>query len=111
VTVIDLLGLTDEHIARRGKRLAGAVVGHAAHDYGYVAGVRRPDVVFMRGNGFATRPVCDFMIELAEHYRGVVFQVAGLARWAPVFVRTERADSVVAMLDADPGFDRVPCPP
>jgi arabinofuranosyltransferase len=111
VTVVDVLGLTDEHIARRGKRLRGAVVGHAAYDYGYVVNVRKPDLVFMRGNGLATAPACDFMPELREHYRGAVFRVAGQARWAPVFVRTERADELIAGLDADPGFDRAPCPP
>ncbi|HEV2777953.1 MAG TPA: hypothetical protein VGX25_00995 [Actinophytocola sp.] len=110
LTVVDVLGLTDEHIARRGKRLPGAVVGHAAYDYAYVVNVRKPDIIFMRGNGFSLVPACDFMPELKDHYQGVVFRVAGKARWAPVYVRKERADSVVRMLDADPDFDRARCP-
>lgn len=106
---VDLLGLTDEHIARRGKRLSDAPVGHAAHDYQYVVNVRRPDIVFMRGNGFSLVPNCEFMIELKDHYRQVLFRVVDQQRWAPFYIRTERADTLIAALDADPAFDFIPC--
>jgi arabinofuranosyltransferase len=108
--VVDQLGLTDEHIARRGKRAVGAAVGHAAHDYDYIVNVRKPDVLFARGGGFAPARVCDRSRELAGHYRSVVFQVKDRPLWAPVYLRTERADELIAMLDADSQFDHVPCP-
>ena len=44
---IDLLGLTDEHIARRGKRIARGHPGHIAHDDPYVI-ERRPVVIVPR---------------------------------------------------------------
>jgi len=55
---IDMLGLTDEHIARSGKRKPRGAPGHLAHDYPYVAS-RRPAVVaylFAVGKGFAPKP-------------------------------------------------------
>jgi hypothetical protein len=53
---IDMLGLTDEHIARHGKRNArGGGVGHIAHDYEYVA-ARRPDIAAFLDAGFENQP-------------------------------------------------------
>ncbi|HUT11627.1 MAG TPA: glycosyltransferase family 39 protein [Thermoguttaceae bacterium] len=55
---IDMLGLTDEHIARSGERKPRGAPGHIAHDYPYVAG-RKPAVVaylFAVGRGFAPEP-------------------------------------------------------
>jgi arabinofuranosyltransferase len=43
---LDMLGLNDEHIARRPLQLGHGVVGHEKHDAGYVLS-RRPDIVLL----------------------------------------------------------------
>lgn len=51
---IDVLGLTDEHIARRGKRKKRGTPGHIAYDYEYVLN-QKPDILaMMGGQGFVT---------------------------------------------------------
>ncbi|MFM8302859.1 MAG: hypothetical protein ACKOA9_00955 [Actinomycetota bacterium] len=59
MTVIDMLGLTDEHIARNGARRspAEAPVGHRAYDDEYVIR-RRPDIVIFSGGGYSTIQEC-----------------------------------------------------
>ena len=52
---IDMLGLTDEHIARSGHRDPKGWPGHIAYDYEYVAR-RRPSVVIFTGWGFDADP-------------------------------------------------------
>jgi len=53
---IDMMGLTDEHIARAGERFPRGMPGHVAHDWEYVA-ARKPAVVaFLGGQGFEPAP-------------------------------------------------------
>lgn len=52
---IDMLGLTDEHIGRKGKRKSSGCPGHLAFDYEYVAS-RRPQVICYSGGGFSDTP-------------------------------------------------------
>ena len=53
---IDMMGLTDEHIARAGQRFRQGMPGHVAHDWDYVA-ARKPAVVaFLNGQGFEREP-------------------------------------------------------
>lgn len=50
--MIDMMGLTDEHIARNGQRAPRGMLGHSAYDFAYVVR-RRPQVVaFLGGVGF-----------------------------------------------------------
>jgi hypothetical protein len=53
---LDLLGLTDEHIARSGQRMREGPQGHIAFDYCYVA-ARRPALVSLAGGGFEPTPI------------------------------------------------------
>jgi len=100
LVVVDLLGLTDEHIAREGDRDPRGVVGHAAHDWDYVTGDRRPEVIVDNGNGWWRAPSCWVRPELADDYVPRLFQPApGL--WMTVLVRADRADEVTALLAAD----------
>ena len=68
---IDLLGLTDEHIARFGERLRVGIPGHLAHDYAYVAG-RRPAIIAFLGNresqGFEAAPGRGYTTEALEPF-------------------------------------------
>lgn len=107
LTVVDQLGLTDEHIARNGKRTPKAPVGHGAHDYDYVFDVRRPDVVVTSGSGFAPSSSCPPRLD--DPYVGRTFRFGLVDRWAVVYVRTERAAELTALLDADASFEHEPC--
>ncbi len=111
VTVVDQLGLTDEHIARQGKRRpSGGLIGHTANDYEYVVNVRKPDVVLTTGGGYARATSCVVPPVFAEHYVAVPFKMAGEELWAPLFIRKDRLADLLPLLDADPGFQSVPCP-
>ncbi len=111
LTVVDQLGLTDEHIARAGKRTpSGGVIGHTAHDYEYVVGVRKPDVVFMTGVGYHHGVPCSVPAEFGDAYIAAPFQVTGQPLWAPALVRKESASWVIPMLSTDPHYRRATCP-
>lgn len=111
LVVVDQLGLTDEHIARHGKRDPAAPIGHAAYDYDYIVNDRRPEVIITWGGQFSPSAHCEIRPELAGRYRAAAFQHAGGSRWVTVAVRADRADQLVALLDADPEFILRPCPP
>jgi arabinofuranosyltransferase len=111
LTVVDQLGLTDEHIARAGKRIpVGGVIGHTAHDYEYIANVRKPDVVFMTGTGYLHSVPCSVPAELGEKYVAAPFQVAGEPLWIPALVRKETASWVIPTLSKDPRYRPATCP-
>lgn len=100
LVVVDLLGLTDEHIARHGQREPRGIIGHAAHDWAYVTQQRRPDVIVDNGNGWDHQPSCLVRPEFAADYRPRLFQPAP-GRWTMVLVRADRADELTARLAAD----------
>jgi arabinofuranosyltransferase len=50
---IDLLGLTDGHIARQGDTYPDALIGHQRHDSAYVLS-RQPDVIVLPSSGLFT---------------------------------------------------------
>lgn len=104
VTVVDLLGLTDEHIARDGKRDSSMMIGHQANDYEYVLGTRRPSLVFTSGTGYAVTPDCSVNPMYSGRYRGAVFRVEGQDRWIVVLFRADVADRLVARMDHRGGY-------
>ena len=108
--IIDMLGLTDEHIARSGRRLTGsaAPVGHRAYDYDDVAR-RRPDVVIFSGSGFRTTPDCSVPTPFARRYRAVSFRFPTenpTGRYVTVLVRADAAPSTIGLLGTKPGVVR-----
>ena len=109
---IDLLGLTDEHIARRGKRTARGGPGHIAHDVDYVIGRRPVVVTFMHWDGLAPVPSWDITAEFAVSYRPVPFHFSrtkGRLAYANVWVRKSEAPRVVPLLvDREEGIRVVP---
>lgn len=109
LTVVDQLGLTDSHIARAGKRLPEGVIGHIAYDYDYVVDKRRPDVVFVTGNGYLRSSDCAVPAPLAAKYVGRAFQIDGEQLWAVVYLRADNAEHLTRLLAADPRFVPVPC--
>jgi len=52
---IDMHGLTDEHIGRKGKRLSRGVSGQTTRDYEYVVS-QKPQIVVYSGGGFSDSP-------------------------------------------------------
>jgi hypothetical protein len=113
ITMIDMLGLTDEHIARDGKRLGSAPVGHRAYDDRYVR-ARRPDLIVFAGGGFSPTASCEVPKGYSQRYRGRSFRVDTTnptGRFMNLFVRSDEADRLTATLDESDHVRLVKCPP
>jgi arabinofuranosyltransferase len=112
IDVVDMLGLTDEHIAWDGKRIPDGMVGHAAYDYDYVAG-RRPAIVAFSGIGYEPAPSCQTHAAFIRHYTPVVFEDTrwpGSDRWVNLLVRRATAGKIIGDLRRDPRFRLTRCP-
>ncbi len=103
---IDLLGLTDEHIARRGKRLPKGHPGHIAFDSEYVV-KRAPDVItYLGGGGLKPEPKDDLasgnFAVYEKSYVTVCFEFSQMENpegtFASLWVRRDRAEELTAML-------------
>ncbi|MGK3199751.1 hypothetical protein [Amycolatopsis sp. MEPSY49] len=103
--IIDVLGRTDDHIARDGRHDGGV-----ATDYDYVVNARRPTVAVPSDSGFADRQHCAIDPVYAGKYQVATFRRVGTPYWVSVYPRAEEAKSVVADLDRGPDFRYVPCP-
>lgn len=105
--VVDQLGLTDEHIAREGKRDPKGLVGHQAYDNDYMIHVRRPDVMVTDGRGFLKDSVCGPAEVFDKEYQLANFRVD--EQWLFVYLRREKAPQLLQALGKDPRFVYVPC--
>lgn len=109
LVVVDLLGLTDEHIARDGDRDPFGFVGHAASDWNYIVDERRPAVIHDYGSGWLTGPSCGVRPALAGAYEPMLFAPAP-GRWVEVLVRADLVATVGTQLSGDGEYRPVPCP-
>jgi arabinofuranosyltransferase len=103
--IIDVLGRTDDHIARDGQHASGL-----ATDYDYVVNGRRPTVAVPADGGYADHQHCAIDPVYAGKYQVATFRRVGTPFWVAVYPRAEQAKSVVDDLDKDPDFRYVPCP-
>jgi arabinofuranosyltransferase len=103
--IIDVLGRTDDHIAREGRYDGGV-----ATDYDYVVNGRRPTVAVPADGGYADRQHCAIDPVYAGKYEVATFRRVGTPFWVSVYPRAEQAKSVVTDLDKGPDFRYVPCP-
>ncbi|MEU4252778.1 hypothetical protein AB0F15_35780 [Amycolatopsis sp. NPDC026612] len=103
--IIDVLGRTDDHIAREGQHDGGV-----ATDYDYVVNGRRPTVAVPADGGYADRQHCVIDPVYAGKYEVATFRRVGTPYWVSVYPRAEQAKSLVADLDKGPDFRYVPCP-
>ncbi|WP_328446342.1 hypothetical protein [Amycolatopsis sp. NBC_00438] len=103
--IIDVLGRTDDHIARDGQHDGGY-----ATDYDYVVNGRRPTVAVPADGGYADRQHCAIDPVYAGQYEVATFRRVGTPYWVSVYPRAEQAKSLVDDLDRDPDFRYVPCP-
>ncbi|MET8993541.1 hypothetical protein [Amycolatopsis sp. NPDC004169] len=103
--IIDVLGRTDDHIAREGRHDGGV-----ATDYDYVVNGRRPTVALPADGGYADRQHCAIDPVYAGKYQVATFRRVGTPYWVSVYPRAEQAKSLVADLDQGPDFRYVPCP-
>ena len=109
--VVDVLGLTDEHIARDGKRDENAgPIGHIASDYAYVVNVRRPTVAVTTDNGYSGKQHCAIDPVYAGKYQVATFRREGTQNWIALYLRGQEAATLIADLDKDPRFVYVACP-
>ena len=106
---IDLLGLTDEHIAWFGQRLREDMPGHIAHDYAYVAS-RRPAIIAFLGRGKGFEPAPGHLssyteIELRPYYELVSFRFPEsknpLGEYVNLLVLKSEAKRIAGLLAAD----------
>ncbi len=109
ITVVDVLGLTDEHIARHGRRTPTGRIGHQAYDYDYVVNVRRPAVVLTNGGGYDSAPSCGAPGPYAKDYVPLNYEVPGKPLWAVLYVRGNLVDKVTGWLSSDPAYQRTSC--
>ncbi|MEU6641332.1 hypothetical protein ABZ863_02165 [Saccharomonospora sp. NPDC046836] len=111
LVLVDVLGLTDEHIARHGERSESAgMIGHIAQDYSYVVNVRMPAVAVDTGAGYAEKQHCGINPAFAGLYEVATFRRAGQERWIALYLRRAQAPVLIELLDADPRFTYVACP-
>ncbi|MEV7093164.1 hypothetical protein AB0M80_09960 [Amycolatopsis sp. NPDC051045] len=103
--IIDVLGRTDDHIARDGRHDGGI-----ATDYDYVVNGRRPTVAVPADGGYADRQHCAIDPVYAGKYEVATFRRVGTPYWVTVYPRAEQAKVLVADLDQGPDFRYVPCP-
>jgi len=103
--IIDVLGRTDDHIAREGRH-----VGGVATDFDYVVNGRRPTVAVPADGGYDDRQHCAIDPVYAGKYEVATFRRVGTPYWVSVYPRAEQAKSLVADLDKGPDFRYVPCP-
>ncbi len=109
---IDILRLTDEHIARRGKRIKNGVPGHLLYDYCYLA-LRKPSIViFSEGQGFGADPSFNvFRPEFSDSYDPVSFKFwAGknpLGQYVNFLVLCSEKDKIVRRLESMTGVEQV----
>ncbi|MFJ9784354.1 hypothetical protein ACIRSS_32600 [Amycolatopsis sp. NPDC101161] len=103
--IVDVLGRTDDHIARDGRHADGV-----ATDYDYVVNGRRPTVAVPADSGYADRQHCVIDPVYAGKYEVATFRRLGTPYWVSVYPRAEQAKSVVTDLDRSPDFRYVPCP-
>jgi hypothetical protein len=106
---IDLLGLTDEHIAWFGQRLREGAPGHIAHDYAYVAS-RRPAIIAFLGGGQGFESAAGSHgsyaeIELRPYYELVSFRFPKsknpLGEYVNLLVLRSEAKRITGFLAAD----------
>lgn len=105
---IDMLGLTDEHIGRYGKKKRFGVPGHLAHDYDYVM-KRRPDIIaFLQGAGF-NEGICftkQEMLDVGEFYTPVAFvwvrSTNPLGKVVNLWLRKDKKHELIGYLSAQP---------
>jgi len=103
--IVDVLGRTDDYIARNGRHDGGI-----ATDYDYVVNSRRPTVAVPDNGGYADSQHCAIDPVYAGKYQVATFRRVGTPYWVAVYPRAEQAQSLVSDLDKDPDFHYVPCP-
>lgn len=110
ITMIDELGLTDEHIARHGYRWPTGTIGHLAYDFGYIVNDRKPGIVVTSGGGFYARPTCAVKAPYRADYVGVVYQYVGHRKWMTLYLRKDEVNQMEGELSRDSAFKLVACP-
>jgi len=105
---IDMLGLTDGHIGRYGKKKRFGVPGHLAYDYEYVR-KRNPDIIaFLQGAGF-NRNIGYSKQEkqdVGENYIPVAFawtkSTNALGEVVNLWIRKDKKQELIGYLSAQP---------
>jgi len=115
LTVIDMLGLTDRHIAHNGLRIGCGPPGHIAYDYAYVAARRPVIVAFLKGQGFETVPSTGIPLSamalagpaLEKSYEVVTFEfpefVSSLGKYVNLLIQKEQAQEIIHRLTPGKG--------
>jgi len=109
--VVDVLGVTDEQIARHGVRAENpGPTGGIASDYDYVITLRRPAVAVTTSEGYAPSQHCAIDPVYAGRYQVATFRREDSRAWIALYLRSEQAATLIAELDRDSRFVYVSCP-
>lgn len=104
---IDMLGLTDEHIARHGLRQPRGHPGHIAYDIDYVLRRRPAIITFLGGAGLDDAPVDSLDDPACRPYRDsyttVTFEFTDPPGFANLWIRNDLVDELAARLDDPEG--------
>lgn len=113
IYVLDMLGLTDEHIAREGHRKRDGFPWNSAYDHEYVIS-REPAVISFSGGGLSPDPSCKVREPFSRAYAGASFRFSGedtpLGSYANVLLRQSDQAALREMLGSVPGVEAFPCP-
>jgi hypothetical protein len=106
--MLDMLGLTDEYIARHGRRDPEGSPGHIAYDFEYVV-AQRPDLVYPVTTGLDRHPLCGPYRHFDKAYDTLAYRDLRSGRWANFMVRKDEVEQLEAALDQTAHFERVSC--
>ena len=107
IRVIDMLGLTDEHIARHGHRNSAMGPGHMAHDLDYVAR-RKPSVIMFSSGTTSPQPVCHGNARFSKTHTVAVFTLPGkdlpMGNHVNLQLLSTQKDTLISRLASAPGI-------
>ena len=110
VVTNDMLGLTDEHIARHGHRNSAMGPGHMANDLDYVAR-RKPPVIMFSSGTTSPQPVCHGNARFNETHMVAVFALPGkdlpMGNIVNLQILRTQKKTLISRLASAPGVKRL----
>ncbi len=110
IRFLDMLGLTDEHIARHGHRNSAMGPGHMANDLDYVAR-RKPPVIMFSSGTTSPQPVCHGNARFNETHMVAVFALPGkdlpMGNIVNLQILRTQKKTLISRLASAPGVKRL----
>ncbi|MFD8500022.1 hypothetical protein [Amycolatopsis sp. NPDC059657] len=107
ILVIDVLGVTDDHIARHGTRTEAS--RYLPTDFEYVLN-RRPALALATAEAYTDSQHCVMDPSYAPQYGVATFKRLDTGKWVTLYLRGDQYQTLNAQLSADDRYEFVPCP-